>query len=95
MQLSTYLGQLRTSLHARRSTLSLRCCEGGGLGRDTTPLILRSPQIQSLGWLLNLSVIGNDFLYSQSIMVINANCCTHLSCSSWEDTTFNGTCHKR
>jgi hypothetical protein len=21
----------------------------------------------------------------------NTNCCTHLSCSSWEDTTFQGT----
>jgi hypothetical protein len=30
-------------------------------------------------------------------MVINdnANYCTHLSCSSWEDTTFEGTSHKR
>jgi hypothetical protein len=37
----------------------------------------------------------NIFLYSQSVMVINAKCCTHLSCSSWEDTTFDGTCHKR
>jgi hypothetical protein len=42
-------------------------------------------------------MIGNHFLYSQSIMVIhaNANYCTHLSCSSWEDTTFRGTCHQR
>jgi hypothetical protein len=58
---------------------------------------IRSPQIQSLKRLLNQLVIGNDFLYSQSIMVINANvnCCTHLSCTSWEDTTFEGTCHKR
>jgi hypothetical protein len=24
----------------------------------------------------------------------NANCCTHLSCSSWVDTTSEGTCHK-
>jgi hypothetical protein len=28
-------------------------------------------------------------------MVINANCCTHLTCSSWEDTTFDGTSNKR
>jgi hypothetical protein len=30
-------------------------------------------------------------------MVIHAsaNCCTHLSCSSWEDTTFWGTGHQR
>jgi hypothetical protein len=30
-------------------------------------------------------------------MVINANAnsCTHFSCSSWEDTTFEGTSHKR
>jgi hypothetical protein len=58
---------------------------------------IRSPQIQSLKRLLNQLVIGNYFLYSQSIMVINANVnsCTHLSCTSWEDTTFEGTCHKR
>jgi hypothetical protein len=30
-------------------------------------------------------------------MVIHANTnyCTHLSCSSWEDTTFHGTGHQR
>jgi hypothetical protein len=30
-------------------------------------------------------------------MVIHAsaNCCIHLSCSSWEDTTFWGTSHQR
>jgi hypothetical protein len=40
-------------------------------------------------------VIGKK-LYSQSVMVINANAndFTHLSCSQWEDTTFDGTCHK-
>jgi hypothetical protein len=25
----------------------------------------------------------------------NTNYCTHLSCSSWEDTTFQGTSHQR
>jgi hypothetical protein len=42
-------------------------------------------------------VIGNQFLYSQYVMVINAkaNGFTHLSCSQWDDTTFEGTCHKR
>jgi hypothetical protein len=25
----------------------------------------------------------------------NTNCCTHLSCISWEDTTFWGTSHQR
>jgi hypothetical protein len=28
-------------------------------------------------------------------MVINANGFTHLSCSQWEDTSFDGTYHKR
>jgi hypothetical protein len=67
------------------------------VGKATTSLLLRSLQIQCLDQLLNQSVIGNYFLYSQSIMVIdaNANYCTHLSCNSWEDTTFEGTCHKR
>jgi hypothetical protein len=102
MQLSTHLGRARTSLDARWSSLRThfshqRCCEGGGLGRATTLLLLRSPQIQSLDRLLNQPVIGNHFLYSQSIMVIhaNANCSTHLSCSSWKDTTFWGTSHQR
>jgi hypothetical protein len=42
-------------------------------------------------------MIGNQILYSQSVMVINANASgfTHLSCSQWEDTMFEGTCHKR
>jgi hypothetical protein len=75
----------------------LRCREGGGLGRATTSLLRQSPHIRSVGRLLNQSMIGNHFLYSQSIMVINANAnyCTHLSYNSWEDTTFKGTCHKR
>jgi hypothetical protein len=56
-----------------------------------------SLQIQSIDRLLNLSVRGNHFLYCDSIMFIhgNTNYCTHLSCSSWEDTTFWGTCHQR
>jgi hypothetical protein len=29
------------------------------------------------------------------IINANANYCTHLSYSSWEDTTFEGGCHKR
>jgi hypothetical protein len=95
MQLTTPLGWVRTSLDARWSPLSLSCREGGGLGRATTSLLLRSPLIQSLRRLLNQLVILNDFLYSQSIIVINANCCTHLSCSSWEDTTFDGRSNKR
>jgi hypothetical protein len=102
VQLSTHLGRVRTSLDVRWSSLRtrlgrLRCYEGGGLGRATMLLLLRSPQIQILDRLLNKSVIGNHFLYSQCIMVINANdnCCTHLSCSSWEDTMFQGTCHQR
>jgi hypothetical protein len=78
VQLSTYLGWVRTSLDASQSPLRtcfghLRCREGGGLERATTSLLLRSPQIQSLDQLLNQLVIGNHFLYSQSIMVIN--CC--------------------
>jgi hypothetical protein len=102
VQLSTRLGRVRTSLDASHSPLRtrlghLRCREGGRLGRATTSLLLRSPKIQSLRRLLNQSMIGNHFLYSQSIMVINvnANCCTHLSCSSWNNTTFEGTSHKR
>jgi hypothetical protein len=86
MQLSTCLDQVSTSLDVRWSSLRtclghLRWCECGGLGRGTTSLLLRSPQIQSLNRLLNQSVIGNHFLYSQSIMVIhaNANYCTYLS----------------
>jgi hypothetical protein len=101
MQLSTRLVRVRTSLDARQSSLRihhLRCSEGsGGLGRATTSLLLWSLQIKSLDRLLNQSVRGNHFLYSQSIMVIHANTnyCTHLSCSSWEDTTFRGTGHQR
>jgi hypothetical protein len=75
---------LRTHLDMRRSSLRtlLRYREGGGLGRATTLLLLRSLQIKSLDRLLNHSVRGDHFLYSQSIMVIhaNTNCCTHLSC---------------
>jgi hypothetical protein len=42
-------------------------------------------------------VIGDQILYSQSVMIIsaNANSFTNLSCSQWEDTTFEGTGHKR
>jgi hypothetical protein len=29
------------------------------------------------------------------IIHANTNCCTHLSCSSWEETTFRGTVHQR
>jgi hypothetical protein len=29
------------------------------------------------------------------VLHANTNCSTHLSCSSWEDTTFQGTCHQR
>jgi hypothetical protein len=95
VQLSTRLGQVRTSLDVTRSPLRthfsrLRCCEGDELERGTTSLLLQSQQIQSLDRLLKQLVIGNHFLYSESIMVINANaiCCTHFSSSSWEDTTF-------
>jgi hypothetical protein len=84
MQLSTHLVQVRTPLDMRQSSLRtcLRSHEGGGLGRATTLLLLRSLQIQSLDLLLNQSMIGNHFLYSQSIMVIHANTnyCTHLFC---------------
>jgi hypothetical protein len=90
--------RVRTSLDTRWSSLRTRlgrlsCHEGGGLGRATTSLLLRSLQIQSLDRLLNQSVRGNHFLYSRSIMVIHANinCCTYLSCSSWKDTTFQDT----
>jgi hypothetical protein len=90
---------LRTPLDMRQSSLRtlLRCREGSGLGRATTSLLFRSLQIQSLDRLLNQSLRGNHFLYSQFIMIIhaNTNCCTHLSCSSWEDTMFRGTCHQR
>jgi hypothetical protein len=82
-----------SSLRTRR----LRCHEGDiGLGRATTSLLLWSLQIHSLDRLLNQSVRGNHFLYSQSIMVIHAhtNCCIHFSCSSWEDTLFWGTSHQ-
>jgi hypothetical protein len=101
VQLSIRLGQVRTSLDTTWSPLScldrLRCSESDRLGRATTSLLLQSSQIQSLDQLLNQSAIGNYFLYSQCIMVINANAnrCTHLSCISWEDTTFRGTRHQR
>jgi hypothetical protein len=91
-----------TSLDMRRSLLRtcltrLRCHKSGRLGRASTSLLLRSLQIQNLDQLLNQSVRGNHFLYSQSVMVIhvNTNCCTHLSCRSWEDTMFQGTSHQR
>jgi hypothetical protein len=84
MQLSTTLVRVTAPLDRRRSSLrtSLRCHEGGGLGRATTLLPLQSLQIQSLDRLLNQLVNGNHFLYSQSIMVIhtNTNYCTCLSC---------------
>jgi hypothetical protein len=95
VHLSTHLVWVRTPLDMRRSSLRaplgtrrsllrthLRCREGDGLGRTTTLLLLRSLQIQSLDQLLNKSVRGNHFIYSQSIMVIhaNTNCYTHLSC---------------
>jgi hypothetical protein len=90
---------LRTPLDMSRSSLRtcLRCREGGGLGRTTTSLLLRSLQIQSLDQLSNQSVRVNHYLCSQSIMVVhaNTNCCTHLSCSSWEDTTFRTTGYHR
>jgi hypothetical protein len=71
VQLSTCLVQVRTPLDMRRSLLRtrLRCCEGGGLGRATTSLLLLSLQIQSLNQLLNQSVRGNHLLYSQSMQV--------------------------
>jgi hypothetical protein len=98
--LDTRRSSLRTPLDMRQSLLRscLQCREGGRLGRATMSLLLQSLQIQILGRLLNQSVVrGNHFLYSHSIMVIhaNTNCCTYLSCSSWEDTTFWGTCHQR
>jgi hypothetical protein len=71
VQLSTYLDWVKISLDMSHSPL--RCHQGGGLGRATTSLLLRSPRIQSLNRLLDQLVIGNQFLYSQSIMVINAN----------------------
>jgi hypothetical protein len=84
MQLSTTLVQVMAPLDMRQSSLrtSLRCREGGRLGRDTTFLPIRSLQFQSLDRLLNQLVKGNHFLYSQSIMIIhtNTNRCTHLSC---------------
>jgi hypothetical protein len=96
MQLSTCLGQVRTSLDVSQSLLRTRH-QGGRLGRATTSLLLRSLQTQSLNRLLDQSVIGKKILYSQSVTVINANAngFTHLSCSQLEDTTFDGTCHKR
>jgi hypothetical protein len=96
MQLSTRLGQVRTSLDTSQSPVRTRR-QGGGLGRATTSLLLWSLQIQSLDRLLDQSVIGKKILYCQSIMVINANTngITHLSCSQLEDITFDGTCHKR
>jgi hypothetical protein len=97
--LDTRWSLLRTPLDTRQSSLStcLRCREGGGLGRATMSLLLRSLQIQSLDRLLNQSVRDNHFLYFQSIMFIhaNTNCCTHLSCSSWEDSMFRGIGHQR
>jgi hypothetical protein len=97
--LDTRQSSLRTPLDTRRSSLRthLRWHEGGGLGRATMSLLLWSLQIQILDRLLNQSVRGNHFLYSHSIMVIyaNTNYCTHLSCNSWEDTTFGGTYHQR
>jgi hypothetical protein len=110
VQLSTRLIQVSTPLDMRRSSLrtpldtrrrSLRthlmCHECDRLGRATTSLLLQSLQIQNLDRLLNQSVRDNHFLYFQFIMVIhtNTNCCTHLSCSSWEDTTFQGTSPQR
>jgi hypothetical protein len=100
MQLSTRLGRVRTYLDVSQSPLRtrpLRCHLDGELVRVTTSLLLRSSQIQTLDRLLDQSVIGHQILYSQSVMVINANAngFTHLSCSQWEDTTFEGTCHKR
>jgi hypothetical protein len=102
VQLSTHLVRVSTSLDTTQSSLMarlthLRCCKSGRLGRSITSLLLRSLQIQTLDRLLNQSVRGNHFLYSQSIMVIHANTnyCTHLSCSSWEDAMFQGTSHQR
>jgi hypothetical protein len=84
MQLSTTLVQVMAPLDMRRSSLrtSQRCHKGGELGRANTLLPLRSLQIQSLDRLLNQLVKGNNFLYSQSIMVIhtNTNYNTRLSC---------------
>jgi hypothetical protein len=100
MQLSTCLGRVRTSLDVSRSPLRthpLRCRQGGRLERATTSLLLHSPQIQSLERLLDQSMIGNQILYSQSIMIINANAniFTNLSYIQWEDTMFEGIGHKR
>jgi hypothetical protein len=60
-------------------------------------ILLWSPQIQSLDRLLDQLVIGNQILYSQSIMVINANAndFTHLSYNQLDDTTLEETSHKR
>jgi hypothetical protein len=95
VQLRTCLVRVRTPLDMRWSSLRthLRCHESSELGRATTSFLLRSIQIQNLDRLLNQSVRGNHFLYFLSIMVIHANtdCCTHFF-SSWEDTTFQGTC---
>jgi hypothetical protein len=65
--------------------------------KSHSSLLLQSPQILSLDQLLDQSAIGNQFLYSQSVMVINANAngFTHFPYNQWEDTTFEGTCHKR
>jgi hypothetical protein len=65
--------------------------------RVSTSLLIRSPQIQSLDRLLDQSVIGNQFLYSQSAMIINANAnsFTNLYSSQWGDTTFEGIGHRR
>jgi hypothetical protein len=97
--LDTRWSSLRTPLDTRWSLLRtrLRCREASGLGKATTSLLLWSLQIQSLDRLLNHSMRGNHFLYSHSIMIIHANTnrCTHLSCSSWEDTMFWGRGHQR
>jgi hypothetical protein len=100
VQLSTHLGRVRTCLDVSQSLLRthpLRRHQSSGLGRATTSLLLRSQQIQSLDCLLDQSVIGNQILYSQSIMVINANAndFTHLSYNQWDDTTLEETSHKR
>jgi hypothetical protein len=75
VQLSTTLVRVTAPLDMRWSSLrtSLRYHEGGGLGRATMLLPLRSLQIQSLNRLLNQLVKGNYFLYSQSIIVIHTN----------------------
>jgi hypothetical protein len=100
VQMSTRMGQVRTCLDVSQSPLRthpLRSHQGGELGRATTSLLLWSPQVQSVDRLLDQSMIGNQILYSQSVMVINANAnnFTHLSCSQWANTKFESTSHKR